>query len=247
MGMNVRSHLGRVAAFTFLTLVVPTLALAAGDTIKLKRTGKAGDVQVLQITAKGEAEGFEVVFEAKSKETLKKLSADGVQEVESLMLGGKLSVAGQEQEMEAEEHPSTSTLDKRGFLTAYESGNEDDEDGGDQARIGATTAIIYPEKDVKVGDKWSFTGKGVEKLGTRDCKYDFELVALDKVDTTETARIKISYKETEGEDAVESNGTIWVNIATGSVIKFEVKVKNLPLGGEAFPGEFTITATPTKE
>ena len=97
--------------------------------------------------------------------------------------------------------------------------------------------VVYPEKPIKVGDKWSETVKNA----AGELKIDYEFVGVEKVGDTETV-IKmtarsVNAKEGEGYSA---DGFTWVDPKTGMAIKMETRIKGMQVEGAPMPIDGTL-------
>ena len=98
--------------------------------------------------------------------------------------------------------------------------------------------MVYPEKPVKVGDKWSET----VKHPAGELKIDYEFVGVEKVGDTETVKIKmtarsVNAKEGEGYSA---DGFTWVDPKTGMAVKMETRIKGMQVEGAPMPIDGTL-------
>lgn len=108
------------------------------------------------------------------------------------------------------------------------------EEGDDIRRMLSAMTFTYPDKPVGEGDKWSleirpYTGKDDFML-----TYAYEVKGVESVDSVDA--LKITLKLTEKDQyGMTGEGTWWVG-KDGSVLKFEMKMKNwvVPMAGEPF-------------
>ncbi|MFT0745460.1 DUF6263 family protein [Synechococcus sp. RC10B2] len=106
-------------------------------------------------------------------------------------------------------------------------------DGGDAMMQQMNAAqMVYPEKPVKVGDKWSET---VKNAGG-ELKIDYEFVGVEKVEIKMTAR-SVNAKEGEGYSA---DGFNWIDPKTGMLVKMEARIKGMQVEGAPMPIDGTL-------
>jgi hypothetical protein len=100
----------------------------------------------------------------------------------------------------------------------------------------------YPDKAIKVGDKWSVE-VSPKSAGAKKMKYDFEAKEISKVGDKDAMKIESTQKE-EGENGLKSDGTWWIG-KDGAVLKFKLDVKNwiVPFAGNG-PIDAKITGDP---
>ncbi|MBL8088089.1 MAG: hypothetical protein JNM85_08495 [Chthonomonas sp.] len=233
-----------IAIVATVALLASSVATAGDATFKLRRGGKVGSSYTMKIVAVADLEGEELRFESIVEEKLTKLEKDGSHTTTSTLTGGKSSFGGEEEEMDPGD-PETNHYGPRGNWKAQDVESEDDVDE-DSNRMASVLSLIYPEKEVKVGDKWEYELKSNDKLSTKDVTYNYELVSTEKMDGMTVAKLKFVAKETEGEDPVSAEGFVWIDVADGTMVKGDATIKNVPFGGEALPFEMKVTAERVK-
>jgi len=72
-------------------------------------------------------------------------------------------------------------------------------------------------------------------------KAEFELLGIERVGVYESAKIRWTYQETEGATPASSEGTVWIEVKDGSLVKSEGKLKNAPLRDAPRPVDFSFT------
>ena len=97
-------------------------------------------------------------------------------------------------------------------------------DSTDHARMLTPAAFIYPDKEVKAGDKWQVKFKPAKDA--KEFTSDFEVVAIEKVGDVEAMKVKAKMVEgaKEGE-GMSANNLYWIG-KDGKVLKFELDIKN---------------------
>ncbi|MCS7209668.1 MAG: DUF6263 family protein [Fimbriimonadales bacterium] len=106
-------------------------------------------------------------------------------------------------------------------------------DGGDGSMPMNPIPVVYPDKPVKVGDKWSNTIKG----STGEIKFDYELVGAEKLNETEAVKIKVTARLPNSDEASDRNaeGFGWVDPKTGMLLKLEARLKGMQFEGAPMP------------
>ncbi len=106
-------------------------------------------------------------------------------------------------------------------------------------QLTGSTNFIFPDKPVKVGDKWSHTMKG--QNGAPDMKGEFELVGVEKMGDTEVLRLKVSWTQADGKaDGTSAEGFILIDSTNGMARRMEFKLKGLPVEGAPGPIDGTL-------
>ncbi len=97
-------------------------------------------------------------------------------------------------------------------------------------RLAYLTNIQGAKKAVKPGDKWTVDVKPPES-GVVGGKANYEMLKIEQLGSFKTAVVKFSYKESSGTSPAESEGTVWLNIEDGTLVKYEINIKNAPFPG----------------
>ena len=93
----------------------------------------------------------------------------------------------------------------------------------------------FPDKPVKVGDKWSHTVKG--QNGLPDTVVSMELVGVEKVGEIEAVKIKVSVRPVDAKEGegFSADGHTWFDPKTGMLVKSEMRLKGMPFEGAPMP------------
>jgi hypothetical protein len=105
--------------------------------------------------------------------------------------------------------------------------NDNDEADFISIRLGNLNTVRKPVKAVKVGDKWSADIPSIVK-GIPAVKADYEVLALEKVGSWESLKIKIASREVDSEEKATSTGTVWIDVISGRPTKEVFNMKNVP-------------------
>ncbi|MBL8048831.1 MAG: hypothetical protein JNJ45_09120 [Chthonomonas sp.] len=208
-----------------LVLVAP-LAMA-DQKYDLARKAKVGDTSKQKIVMKMPFEGES--FEYTMHETAKvvKVEEDGTVELEQVTEYVKLITGGETIDLTTEElepEKATEKYAKNGkFLSA------EDMDGDDTIfRIHHLVDFIRPDKVVGKGDEWTFEFDTKDRSGAKSGAAKFKFAEVEKVGSFECAKVTFSAEEKEGDKPATSEGTYWIRLSDGAMIKGEVKCKNFP-------------------
>ena len=108
--------------------------------------------------------------------------------------------------------------------------------GPGKGRIGGEVAIADPQREASA----NLDFKADEKTGALAAKASYEVIALEKVGPYDTAKIKWTYAESEGETKASSEGFVWLWTLDGSLVKAEGKLKNAPFRDAPRPVDVDI-------
>lgn len=226
--------------------LIAVLALAASapaqDGVKLKRVAKTGDTMVYKMSALVDFQGTEIVFSATVTEKVTNVASDGKITVESKQGDVKVKFGDQEMNQEGMETTSTVVSAANGAVLELKG----DDTSSDAYRRANMMGFIFPDNALTVGHKWSQEYKADTKTGAVAAKAEYEVVAMEKVNTWDSIKIKFSYKETSGDSPASTSGQVWLNTADGSLIKVVTDVKAMPVAGAPMPIDGKITMERTK-
>lgn len=213
-----------------LMIVVPA---GAQEKVTLSHKAKEGQVARYQqkFNADIEAMGQKIKAEVTqtSKRTVTKVGADGTITYEEKDESSETKINGEKlPEDEPTNDTTTVTILPNGMLVKYTSSSDT---GGDKlaVRLYNSTNIIFSEKAVGTGDKWSYEYKADADLGTVTATGNFEVLGFEKIGDVETVRIRMTYSET-GSKPITSTSTQWIELASGDAVKSEFTFNNVPFG-----------------
>lgn len=225
-----------------LALLAPLLILPlAGwvlQTYSLKRITKIGDTAKYKVTMDVAFGDLEYKTTSVSDLKVVRVDDDGTFTTQTVQKETKIKIKGVADEMTTPDSDATTASRRANGELVTLNGEKID---ATSYRIDALYAFRAPDAAVKVGDKWSYEPKADLKTGSVAGKADFELVSIDKVGMWEAAKIKWTYRETEGTDPASSEGTLWIDTKDGALIKCEGKLKNAPLRDAPRPVDFSFT------
>lgn len=213
-----------------ITLIVgvATLALAAtavqDAALVLKRVAKVGDSASYKLNVQAEFSGTALVVTAVTTDKVVKIEDNGNIHTETKQSDMKIKMG--DDEMEAPSQDATLYINKPSGEVVELKGEGVD---GSYYRMANISVFRYPTDPLKVGSKWSHEFKSDSKTGAASAKADFEILAFEKVGSWDTVKVKHNFKETEGSDPATSEGTVWINIKDGTLVKVEAKQTKVPI------------------
>jgi len=229
-------HRGKILGVAVLASALMMGAYAQDQSFTLKYNAKEGDVMKYKVIIELDFGGQAVVATGSSSNKVVKVEADGTRSVE--VTSGDLNVKFGEQEMTMPGLPAITSVHKSNGEIVEIKGEGADADAYRRAR---SQTIVFPDKAVKVGDKWSFEMKSSKYNGTGAGKADVEVLAVEKMGDHETLKLKYTFKEASGDSPLESTGTIWLNTKDSELVKAVMNVKNYPVTGAPMPIEGKVT------
>jgi hypothetical protein len=230
---------------TVMLLISVGLAgfVAAQEEYTLKLQVKEGDTFKYRFTMEMTFGDTSAIVTMNITNKVVKVDADGNVVMESSSSDGMVKFGDQEMPIPAS--PATKTTFKpNGMPVKVEGGT----DSANALRMARLNNHFFPDKAVKVGDKWSAEMKGEGNLPP--LKGEYELVAKEKVGDIDTLKIKFTIQEVankkEGDapnmlDNANISGHVWIDPKTGMLVRMNAKVKGMPAEGAPMPLDGTIT------
>jgi hypothetical protein len=157
-----------------------------------------------------------------SLETIQRVESDGVYVVKEEQKEMVMSFDGNEQKSPGS--TSTTTYGPNGQVIAM---LLSEADLGFNMRAANLYTIVWPEKPVAVGSKWTEQTKGDKDKGILGVDYGFEVVASENKLGVETFKITGTAKEIGGNGSCTS--TSWVDAKSGRVVRIECEIKNMAM------------------
>jgi len=221
----------RVFRATLLTAcALLSLSAAIAQEYTLKLNVKEGDTFKYRMSMEIDFGGQLVFVTTTVTNKVLKVEENGNTQMESA--SSEMVVKFGDQEMPQPASPATKmTFKPNGSVAKVEGGD------GMMQQMNASQ-MVYPEKPIKVGDKWSETVKNA----VGELKIDYEFVGVEKVGDTEAVKIKmtartVNAKEGEGYSA---DGFTWVDPKTGMLVKMETRIKGMQVEGAPMPIDGTL-------
>jgi hypothetical protein len=208
-----------LAAATALSLI----ALAGVmDGVVMKRAPKVGDVIKYRLKAEADVQGQPFSISALITEKCSKAEEGGNYAIDSAMSDLKVNDADAPEG--AGGGSSTTTYKPTGEVLSIVAEPSDPS----QFRMANMQSVIFPATPLKVGDTWTTDIKKNDK-GAVDAKGSYKVEAQETVGKFDTYKITGKVKESISEDPSSLDGTFWVNIKDGSMVKATGNWVNAPL------------------
>ncbi|MFN7016241.1 MAG: zinc-dependent metalloprotease [Fimbriimonadales bacterium] len=119
-----------------------------------------------------------------------------------------------------------------------ESTRDEEDENADQQHIGQTLAVIFSDKPVGVGDKWSYRFKEDPKLGTVPATVEYTLRGFETWKGIRVARIASTYTA-QGDSKVAADTEFLIEVRTGDTVYALAKVTGMHWG----QGDVTAAAS----
>ena len=231
----------KLSTLLFASVALGAIAFAAQQTYSLARTTKVGEETEYKFSATLDFTEFKIDVSGKTREKITKVTEDGTVSYDTTQFGLVVKTPDGEQVID-EETTTKMTIGADRVVTKY--GDEGDEDAS-SVRLSLLGTVKRPDKPIEIGSKWSAEMKNANKE-TYPVKADYEAIALEKVGQWDTLKVKISTKETAGDDPASAEGFIWIILADGSSAKEEMKIKKAPFPMSPTPIDMDVKVERTK-
>lgn len=234
MNFSMKS-VGILAALAAVAVAVA----AAQDTFNLRMAPKKGDANKYKTVGSFSVQGFDVKATYEFTDTVKEVNEDGTYEVETVTGELVIDLGGQQMNQPAPEAMRTVySKDGSGKPKTVPA----EADPKNMARLQTLNTTFRPENPVKVGDTWEKEWKANKDTGVEAAKATYKLVAVEDVQGKKALKIEFEIKETEANPAASSKGTVWLDAATGVMLRQNSEWKDVPFPGSPEPlsGKVTI-------
>lgn len=102
-------------------------------------------------------------------------------------------------------------------------------------RMAYSSTLQIPEKPIKIGEKWSVDFKPNTKVNFVGGKANYELLGLEKLNSSDALKLKWNYKEAGETSPIIAEGTAWLDPKDGSIMKITLILNNAPIAGLPIP------------
>ncbi|MDX1935108.1 MAG: zinc-dependent metalloprotease [Capsulimonadales bacterium] len=219
----------------------PAVTQPAAKTVLVYRA-QAGQVRkgrgMASLTLSPGGQKVSLDIRESSKQTYKSVAPNGDITYEETTESSETLVNGRKPETPEEDQNkdvNTITIRPNGMLVSYTSTKEDKDDLKFQGRLYYATNIVFSEKPVGKGDKWTVDIKPNEDLGVRASKIEYEVVDTKRINDTDTVMIRFSFAEnTSG--GISSKGNLLIEANSGDTLSADINIEGVPLGP---PGQET--------
>ena len=215
-------------------------AMAIQEGIVIKRAPKVGEVSKYRLKAEMDMGGQPITFTGLIMEKVTKVADSGDYTVESNTSEAKVNVGGTEMDASGQgDAKTTTTFKSTGEVVTVLSEMADP----NIYRIANLNSLRFPATALKVGDKWDVAIKKDDK-GSVEGKGSYKVEAREKIGEYDTYKITGSFKETTGDQPAGMDGTFWINVKDGTLVKMTGTMTNAP-----YPqvGPLTAKVTMTRE
>lgn len=220
----------------FLTALMAAGALGLQETFTFKRIARVGDTMNYKFQADADFQGQQLVITGGSVDKVVRVEDNGNIHVETKQIGMKVKFA--DQEMEVPEQPASVIV--YGDLGQVVSMQGDQADASSY-RMANLSMLRRPDLPMKVGDKWTAEMKGDRRTGAVNGRAEYEVLAVETVNSFPAIKVKYSYRETEGPDPASAEGSIWIHREDGSLVKLMASFVNAPLPGAPAPANMKMS------
>ncbi|MBS1714037.1 MAG: zinc-dependent metalloprotease [Armatimonadetes bacterium] len=228
------------SAITLLFLVASLPAVAqAQDKTLLTVKGKEGSFgrYKSETTVTFDAGGKKLTIVAKdvTKVTVTKVESNGNVTFEHKEESSETTIDGEKLPSDGKSSTTVTVLRPDGTLVSMKTDGDEPDDDHLDVRLGVAHNPVFSPKPVGVGEKWKTSYKADGTLGTKAAEAEFEYLANEDAGGVKCAKIRMAYKETGSGTLISNKATLWVELASGDVVKEESDYDGIPLPGPTGP------------
>jgi len=212
------------------------MATIARDPITLKYAPKVGDELKYKLDGQFNVMNTDATISADSDNKVTKVDTDGTYTV--VATTSNFTVGFNGQTMSQPDTTATRVSKANGELVSFQM---DMDPTGNASRLAEVQNFIYPDHAVSVGDEWHAPVAADDKKGIIAMTRDYKVDSLEKIGTHDTAKIKITYKETSGSDPISRDGFVWIDVKDGTLVKSDSTFANYPGPQGPISGSISMT------
>jgi hypothetical protein len=228
----------------WLLLIAVSLSAFAQEKVLLQNKAQAGQTMryrlsgTISIEAAGRTFNLELTSVVVQK--VLEVSPEGNITLERSTESYEMGFGGQKMPAPDELLSAKTTLviKPNGEVISRESTREEEETDPEQRHLGQTLAVVFSEKPVGAGDKWSYTFKDDSKLGTVPATIEYTLRGFETYKGIRVARIASTYTA-GGDSKVSADTELLIEVRTGDTVYATTKITGLSWGA----GEVSAAAS----
>lgn len=216
-----------MTASAFLWLAI--LGVPADDPVVLQRQVTEGQRAIYRVTTDIDADGSRFRYTGRSEEVIERVDPSGTFVIRSTQLEGTLRF-GEETFRAPAERPTRLRRATSGAILEIVGVASDP----DRYRLATLDAFYYPADPVRPGSTWRREGDGNVRQGAPPYRADYTAEAFERVGEVEALRVRGTVTELR-DGGARSEGTYWIGLSDGWIVKAEVQWFSVPFGGSPFP------------
>jgi hypothetical protein len=231
-----------IKTLTLLGLATLAALVVAADGTSLKYAPKEGTSRKYKLSAVFDAGGTSANVTGEVTEKISKVDAATGDVTEERLQGAlTVDVGGQTIPVDAGP-PSTMVYHADGSLVEIRG------EGLNPStyRLATLSTVRFPKDPVAADGTWKVEIPANEKTGVVKTNAEYKVLGMEKLMGIDTIKISSSVKEAEGDAPASSEGIVWINVADGTVVKFDGTWTNAPVAPAPMPvsGKYTLTLIP---
>lgn len=110
-------------------------------------------------------------------------------------------------------------------------------------RLSNLSSIRFTKEALSEGKTWKLEIPADSKTGAVKATAEYKVLGFEKLMDIDTVKISATVKETEGDTPASSDGTAWLNLSDGTLVKYDGSWTNAPINPAPMPisGKYTLT------
>jgi hypothetical protein len=223
------------------SLVLFTASLVAAhaqDAVTLVHSAKVGEVLVYKVKTDIDIGGHKSTVTSKVTEKTSTVDKNGDYSVESVYSDVEVtSLGGSPTEMT---QPSdTISFKADGELSKLVGPKID----GPAVRLAEMLVFKLPTAPVKIGDTWPGDIAADPKTQAAPAKVAYKVTGREKLGTFDCLVVSVKYQESAGDKPASCDQTVWIDVATATLVKRQAVIKNVPAAYTNLKENITATIT----
>lgn len=216
-----------------MTLTAALLGIALAPQRSLLIKVQSGDSVRYEVKMIFDDGGQKIEMSGRAEDRITKVDTNGNLTNEHLLGSVRLKVDNQDIDV-SDSKKQVSILKPTGEIVELVGGS------AQEARFTFVTMFVVPTTPVKDGETWNFE---VTPKGGRMIKQEYTAVQAEKIGNYEAMKVRVKSWEASGAKPIRAEGTVWLGLADGRLVKQELTVEGVPMGDEGKPTKLTLLVT----
>lgn len=214
--------------------LLATAGVSEQDAHALRRVVEPGKEATYRLDMMVTTPGKEFSYAAFLAQVVTRVESDGAFTVETTSNGGVYIVNGQQSP--APNSKSTVVFLANGVVKEIVGSEATPE----AYRIAFLGMFQAPPMPVRPEDHWTFESRSNPVTGANGVRITYRVEGMEWIGLTETAKVRVSLSEQQVPDPMSMEGTLWIDVRTGWLMKSEAVWRNAPFGGERLDATVTL-------
>jgi hypothetical protein len=222
-----------------LLLMLASLAGGAQNKQVLKNMSKTGQVkrykQTGTLTALFNGQKITSQDTEVEKVTVLGVASNGDITMQEATESADIIINGEKQPKEKNDHITKWVEHPNGTVVSYHRSTGNPDDNKENNRVNAASNVIFSNKAVGVGDKWTIALHANPTLGIPESVANYEIISSEKTNGIDCFKITMAFRETTARIPIKSRSTFWIEKSSGDTVVCDQEIEGVRFAGDDGP------------